>query len=103
MAQSVCVVTRDFPSEERFGLTSQLRRAAVSIPSNIAEGHGRGSDAAFAFFLKQAKGSLFEIQTQLELSVKLELIEPDRARSLFAESEELAKMLNGLLRSIQTD
>ncbi|WP_446744972.1 four helix bundle protein [Silvibacterium acidisoli] len=103
LAQSVYTLTRDFPQEERFGLTIQLRRAAVSIPSNIAEGHGRGSDTAFAHFLRVAKGSLFEMQTQLQLSANLGLVKPEPVDALLHETEELAKMLNGLLRTITVD
>lgn len=63
LAEEVYAATRDFPKDELFGLVGQLRRAAVSIPSNIAEGHGRASDKNFALFLTQARGSLCELQT----------------------------------------
>ena len=70
-ARDVYETTQGFPRKEIFGLTSQLRRAAVSVPSNIAEGHGRLSDKAFAVFLGQARGSLYELETQLELAKSL--------------------------------
>ena len=76
LARSIYTLTGGFPRSERFGLTDQTRRAAVSVPSNIAEGHGRLSDKSFAVFLSQARGSLNELQTQLELSIQLEFSQP---------------------------
>jgi len=74
LARQVYEVTRLFPDEERFGLVIQLRRAAVSIPSNIAEGRGRGTKKDFAHFLMQARGSLYEVETQIELANELHCI-----------------------------
>ena len=76
LARSVYRDTSRFPKAELFGLTSQMRRAAVSVPSNIAEGHGRLSDGNMRVFLAQARGSLFELETQIELASGLELLKP---------------------------
>jgi four helix bundle protein len=93
--------TQTFPSEERFGLTSQLRRAAVSIPSNIAEGQGRSTRGEFRQFLSHAKGSICEVETQLIIAQNLGyLTEPE---SLLEELHEVARLLNGLLNSLTTD
>ena len=78
LARSVYQATDSFPKQEIFGLSSQLRRAAVSVPSNIAEGHGRLSDQLFRTFLAQARGSLFEVQTQLMLSADLGFLQRER-------------------------
>jgi four helix bundle protein len=93
-------LSRDFPSEERFGLTSQIRRSAVSIPSNIAEGQGRLSVGEFRQFLGIARGSNFEVQTQLEIARVLKFGKSaliDEAESL---SHEVGKMVYALSASI---
>ena len=90
-----------FPDTERFGLTNQLRRSAVSVPSNIAEGHGRGSSKAFLSFLWIANGSLSELDTQIQLAVRLGFVsEQDAARSLQL-AHEVGRMLTGLRRSLE--
>ncbi len=93
-------VTTTFPSDERFGLTSQLRRAAVSIPSNIAEGHGRKSTGAYINHLSIAHGSLMEVETQLQISVRLDFINENAMSTLLVQTQEIGKMLNGLIRSL---
>jgi four helix bundle protein len=94
--------TAQFPSDERFGLTSQMRRAAVSIPSNIAEGQGRGPSHDFVRFLVIARGSLQEVGTQLELAARLGFL-PDADHGPLCDSlGELARILGGLIRSIPT-
>lgn len=101
MVTEIYRATQAFPSEERFGLTSQLRRAAVSVPSNIAEGQGRLTKGEFRQFLGNAKGSLAEVETQLMISRNLGyLSDPDR---LLEQTAEVARLLNGLLRSLTTD
>src|ERR1700739_4998857 len=94
LALSVYETVRTFPKEEIFGLSSQIRRAAVSIPSNIAEGHGRNSPRSFGLFLRHARGSLNELQTQLELAESLKYIAKHDLQRLLAESAEVARMLN---------
>lgn len=93
-------ITAVFPSEERFGLSSQIRRAAVSIPSNIAEGHGRKSTASYLNFLAIAFGSLMELETQIQIAVRLDYIYEEKAIALLAQTDEIGKMLSGLKRSL---
>ncbi len=102
MTVAVYRLTQDFPREEQFGLTSQIRRSAVSIPSNIAEGQGRSSVGEFRQFLGMARGSNCEVQSQLEIARTLKFGNPsliDEAESL---SNEVRKMLFGLMDSIKT-
>lgn len=94
--------TGDFPAEERFGLTSQLRRAAVAIPSNIAEGYGRCSDKDFLRFLRIACGSLYEVKTQLIIAEKTGMLTPNARHTLHAESEELIRMLNAFIQGVES-
>jgi len=89
--------THDFPSEERFGLTSRLRRAATSIPLNIAEGSGSDSPAEFARFLQIALGSTYETMTALEISQRLNYRNHEDFAPLLAELDRIAAMLTGLL------
>jgi len=84
--------TANVPSDERFGLTSQLRRSAVSIPSNIAEGAGRNSNKEFSNFLGIANGSSYELQTQLVIANRLSLLDGEILNSLLKEIDELQKM-----------
>lgn len=94
-------VTQTFPKEEMYGLTSQIRRAAVSVPSNIAEGQGRLTRGEFRQFLGHAKGSLAELETQLVISQNLGYVK--EAQPLLDRLHEVARMLNGLLNSLTTD
>jgi four helix bundle protein len=94
-------LSRDFPREELFGLTSQIRRAAVSIPSNISEGQGRASSGEFRQFLAIARGSNCEVQTQLELARALNFGKPELIDQADALSEEVRKMLFGMLDSLK--
>ena len=94
-------ISRRFPKEEMYGLTSQLRRAAVSVPSNIAEGKGRHSDRELTQFLCHARGSLFEIETQLEIAERLTYITKEESESLRCEATRVGQMLNGLIRSLR--
>ncbi len=94
-------LTSGFPSDERFGLTSQLRRASVSIPSNIAEGYGRGRPVDYSRFLRVARGSLFEVETQARIAVELGMLDRDQYEQLQTKSMECGRVLAGLLRSIE--
>jgi four helix bundle protein len=103
LAAAVYRATAQFPREERYGLTSQARRAAASIPSNIAEGQGRrSSDDEFVRFLQIALGSLCELETQLELAVRLGMLEKQGAMPLRSSSDEVGRILNGLIKSKRT-
>jgi four helix bundle protein len=94
--------TQSFPRDELYGLTNQLRRAAVSVPSNIAEGQARFSRKEFHHFLSHARGSLVEIETQLMIAQNLEYLSPQRLRPLLDKASELGKVLNGLIASIKS-
>ena len=100
LVEMAYAATRAFPADELFGLTSQIRRSAVSIPSNIAEGSERGSSKDFAHFLNIAKGSCGELRTQLYIARKLELITKPTFDATVKESKELSGMLEGLRRSL---
>ncbi len=95
-ADRIYSVTRQFPSDERFGLTSQMRRASVSISSNIAEGSGRGSDKEFARFVGIAYGSLMEIVSQTRIAELQSIMTKENANRIHTRAEELARMLSGL-------
>jgi len=92
--------TRMFPPEERFGLTNQLRRAAVSISSNIAEGSSRSSKTDFARFAEIAAGSVFEVVSQGFIARRQNFFGEDQFRKIYADAEELSRMLSGLRRSL---
>lgn len=92
--------TQGFPKEEVYGLTSQIRRSAVSIPSNIAEGFGRKSNPDFIRFLKISMGSLFELQTQLRISKNIKFLDEPRFNVLFEETREVERMLSSFIQSI---
>jgi four helix bundle protein len=89
-----------FPRDEIYGLTAQMRRSAVSIPSNIAEGQGRDSPADFLRFLSIAYGSLCEVETQICIAQRLDYIDAERHRSLMISSAEIGRLLNGLSNSL---
>lgn len=92
--------TLAWPKDERFGLTSQIRRAATSIPSNIAEGKGRASDREFIRFLNYARGSLYEVQTQVQVARRLNYLTESAARALEKQTAEVGKVLNGLIHAV---
>lgn len=93
-------ITSRFPDSEKFGLTSQVRRSAVSIPSNIAEGYGRNYTKDYIRFLQIARGSLFECQTQLEIGLNLGYLVSDNLNEIMAISSEIEKMLNSLINKL---
>ncbi len=102
LATQIYRLTAGFPQEERYGLISQLRRAAVSIASNIAEGHGRRQTQAFLNHLSIARGSVCEIETQLIIASDLGFVRPDTIKPLLARSDEISRMITGLQRSLQS-
>jgi four helix bundle protein len=99
-ADSVYAFTRSFPDEERFGLTNQMRRAAVSISSNIAEGSSRSSRPDFARFVEIATGSLFEVVSQATISKRQGFLSETNFSQLYSACEKQGKMLSGLKRSL---
>ncbi len=92
--------TQAFPTEERFGLTSQIRRSAVSVASNIAEGYGRDSDGSLIQFLKVSQGSLKELETQIMVSERIGMLAKPLSEALLSMADEIGKMLRGLINSI---
>lgn len=94
-------VSEQFPKEERFGLTSQIRRAVVSIPTNISEGEGRESRKEFAQFLAIAHGSLRETETLFEIALRLKFIPAGERLAFEEQASEIGRMLNGLMRTVR--
>jgi len=92
--------TQKFPKEEIYGLTSQIRRAAVSIPSNIAEGQGRLTSGEFKQFLGHARGSVFEVETQLLVARDLSYLSDEAVQALLERVQEVGRILSGLLSSL---
>ena len=92
--------TQNFPKAELYGLTNQIRRAAVSVPSNIAEGKGRFSDREFSLFLRHARGSLLELETQLLIAGQLGYLTTAETDVFALQTEQLAKTLNALLNVV---
>jgi four helix bundle protein len=101
LVKMVYLITRAFPRDERFGLVSQMRRAAISVPSNIAEGQARHSTGEFVQFISIAEGSVAELNTQLLLSVELGFCTSDLIRESAELAQELRRMLNALRRKLQ--
>jgi four helix bundle protein len=93
--------TNNFPKEEIFGLTSQIRRSSISIPSNIAEGSGRESDKDFLRFLNISTGSLFEMQTQLEIAKNITYLNQEEFNNLYEDSREVERMLVAFIKKIK--
>lgn len=93
-------LTQSFPSQEQYGLTSQMRRCAVSIPSNIAEGYGRNSTGDYKRFLQISVGSTFELQTQIEIAYNLRFIEKEIFESIIEKAKELDRMLLSLIKKL---
>ncbi len=93
--------TAKFPKHEVYGLSQQMRRAAVSVPSNIAEGKGHRSDREFSHFLLHARGSLLELQTQLLIAEELQYLTKEDARRLLAMAEGVGRALSGLINSMR--
>jgi four helix bundle protein len=100
LAKGVYQVTSSFPTDEKFGLTNQMRRAAVSIPSNLAEGHARSGTQEFKHFISIAIGSVAELETQILLSVELGYLNRDPENDLLVKLDTIGKMLRGLHKSL---
>lgn len=100
--EEIYKITESFPSEERYGLSSQMRRAAVSIVSNIAEGASRSSEIDFARFIEISVGSTFELETQIIIAVRLSYVEQNRANVLIDSLKNIQKILNSLVTKIKT-
>ena len=101
LAETCYVFTRDFPREEMFGLTSQIRRAATSIPANIAEGYGRENTGSYVQFLRIAQGSLKELETHILLSQRVRIAADNFVEPILDRCGSLGRMLHVLIRSLQ--
>ena len=101
MAVAVYALTSEFPSQERYGLTSQMQRAAVSVPANIAEGYGRLHRGDYIHHLSIASSSLAELETHITLAVRLGFVEREAAAAVWNMAQEVGKMLSGMIRSLQ--
>ena len=102
LAESVYLVTKEFPREELYGLTSQLRRASVSVPSNIAEGWGRQSRKEYRHHVAIARGSLLEAETQILLAGRLDYLSSEETAQLLDQTTQVAKLLTGLIKSLDS-
>lgn len=102
ITERVYQMSRDFPGEEKYGLTAQVRRAAVSISSNIAEGWGRGSKKQYVRFLRVARCSVHEVETQIIIAQRLRYLDEQARDEILHETEAESKMLLGLIRSLST-
>jgi four helix bundle protein len=100
LVEDVYRLTKKFPKEELYGLTSQLRRCSVSVPSNIAEGQGRGTDPEFAHRLSIAHGSLREAETQLLIATRLQYVDGRDADALLDRAAEVGRLVTGLRKSL---
>jgi len=102
LAEASYRLTGAYPRQEIYGMVAQIRRAAVSVPANIAEGYGRESTGAFIQFLRIAQGSLKELETHILLSERLKLTANERTMVVRTECEEVGRLLRALIRSLQT-
>jgi len=100
LAEQVYILVGRLPADERFALVQQLRRAAVSVPSNIAEGHARGATRDFARFVAMARGSVAEIETQLEHAVRVSLLDASEITSTMNQCDKMGRILRGLRKSL---
>lgn len=101
LAKEIYMVVKKLPKEEMYSMSDQMRRAAVSIPSNIAEGRGRTSDKQFAYFLTIAQGSRAELETQLQLCVDVGMLKNDDITEAMDLLEEVGKMMSMLIRQVR--
>ena len=103
LVTKIYTITNNFPKEEVFGLTSQIKRSAISIPSNIAEGLGRESSNEFLRFLKISIGSLFELQTQLEIAKNIIYLDEETFNNLYEDTRELERMIVSFTNKIKNN
>ena len=101
LVTEVYLLTNEFPKEEIYGLTSQIRRSAISIPSNISEGFGRDGEKDFLRFLNISISSLFELQTQLEIAFNLMYLQESQFNKIFEDTRELERMISSFVRKIK--
>jgi len=101
LVTDVYKTTKSFPKDETYGIVSQMRRCAVSIPSNIAEGYGRNSSSDYVRFLRMAMGSLYELQTQFDIPLNLGYVTKNYHGELFESSREVERMLSSLMRKLE--
>ena len=101
-AEKIYAATAELPKDETFGLKSQMRRSAVSVPSNIAEGQGRATRGEFRQFLGNARGSLYELETQILIACKLGYVSAEEGEGLLTQARELGRILNGLIGSLKS-
>ncbi len=101
LVTSIYRITEKYPKSEQFTLVSQTRRSAISIPSNIAEGYGRNSTSDYIRFLRISGGSLYELQTQVEIAVNLNYVTPKDFDMVYKASDEIAKMIGGLIKKVK--
>ncbi|NQS98770.1 MAG: four helix bundle protein [candidate division Zixibacteria bacterium] len=102
LVEQVYSISKNFPNWEKFGLISQMQRAAVSIPSNIAEGWGRSTTLDYIHFLRMSRGSLLELETQVIIAERLKYITDLQSHDLFLRIEIIGKMLNSLIKSLKS-
>ncbi len=100
LSEKIYQIVANFPSEEKFGLSSQLKRASVSVASNIAEGTSRSSDKEFNYFLSISLGSLFEIETQVTIAFRVGYISKNELENLYSEIKQLIKMMMAFKKSV---
>lgn len=101
LVTNIYKIANNFPKEEVFGLTAQIKRSAVSVPSNIAEGYGRSSDSELVRFLNITAGSLYELQTQLEIAKNINFMNEDLFNSIYADSREVEILLVSLINKVK--
>jgi len=102
LAERIYALSATLPGDERFGLVQQLRRSAISIPSNIAEGHARGATKDFGRFISISRGSLAEVETQLEMCLRLGMLGKESVADVLASCDELGRILTGLRKSLDS-
>ena len=102
LVEEVYEVIKTLPKDEQFGLSDQLRRCSVSVPSNIAEGSGRGTVKDYIHFLHTSKGSLYEVATQIELCIRLKYVRREYLTHIFIRIDTVSKKLNGLITHLKS-